>query len=78
MGDKITHRQHKWILTFVVLIATVLGMVFATTLIGRYQGYDELLMLMFGMLLTVVILLVILVAIVVKMEEDFYWHHKKL
>lgn len=78
MGDKLTHRQHKWILIFTVLLATIAGMVFSTVWLSKHQGYDVLFMLIFGILLAIVVLLVITVGILVKMEEEFYWHHKKL
>ncbi|MBU1975440.1 MAG: hypothetical protein KKG59_03475 [Nanoarchaeota archaeon] len=78
MGDKITHRQHKWILTVLISLTIVFGIAFARFIIGREPDYDVIITLMFGMIFTLCLLVIIALGVIVRMDEDFFWHHKKL
>lgn len=77
MGEKLTHKEHKYILTFVVLLALVAGLVMGRYINGITERNDILILLLFGMVFMVAVLLFIILAILTKIEEDVYWHFKK-
>ena len=78
MGDKLSHKQHKWILTVVVVCLLLIGMYIGNRLLRIYSNYDILLVLIFGLVFLCVSLVIILLFIVVRLEEDMYWYRKKL
>jgi hypothetical protein len=77
MGEKLTHKEHKYILTFVVLFSIVLGLFIGRYISGLNEKNDLLIILLFGMVFMIAVLLFIILAILTKIEEDVYWHIKK-
>lgn len=78
MKEKITHKQHKSMLTFLFCLSLIIGIGFSRMIVGKYPNYDVLLTLMFGIIMAIGVLVVVILGILVRMEEDFYWHQKKL
>lgn len=77
MGEKLSHKQHRWILTIVILGSLIIGIMFGKKLNSMYLSTDILSILTYGMIFLNSILLIIILSILVRMEEDFYYHHKK-